>query len=149
MNDGKDFYEDQIEQLWHDEDTGATCLEGPFGHEWIIGSDEQMQAWCSYEIKRSIWSFRPEYLMNFINEEYKLEPELVEYDNQDLMATLELLVEECEPASPILRAAISENMQDFINSAIRDDGRGHFLSRYNGEERSVKITGDIVYLYKN
>jgi hypothetical protein len=39
----------------------------------------------------------------------------------------------CESANPIIEALI-EDMDHFVSDAISSDGRGHFISRYDGEE---------------
>jgi hypothetical protein len=39
----------------------------------------------------------------------------------------------CESARPIVEALI-EDMDHFVSDAICADGRGHFLSQYDGEE---------------
>jgi hypothetical protein len=42
-----------------------------------------------------------------------------------------------------------DDLDHFIEDAIRADGRGHFLSRYNGEENEETVGGVTYYIYRN
>lgn len=52
----------------------------------------------------------------------------------------------CEDANEIVKAMIGNNISLFLENAIKADGRGHFLSRYDGEE--IQLKGGL-YAYKN
>jgi hypothetical protein len=53
----------------------------------------------------------------------------------------------CEGANELVRALI-EDMDAFIEDAIGADGRGHFLSSYDGNEEEIKINDEYFYAYR-
>lgn len=50
----------------------------------------------------------------------------------------------CESANEIVFLPIIEDFEDFVSDAIDADGRGHFLSTYDGEE----VEHEGFYLYR-
>jgi len=44
--------------------------------------------------------------------------------------------------------AIIEDMDSFVQDAISADGRGNFLSSYDGDEQEIKIDGEYFYSYR-
>jgi hypothetical protein len=41
-----------------------------------------------------------------------------------------------------------DDMDDFIADAISSDGRGHFISQYDGEESEERYNGELYYIYR-
>lgn len=52
-----------------------------------------------------------------------------------------------EGANAIIHALI-DDLNDFVDDAIAADGRGHFISSYDGEEHEVTVDGETYYVYR-
>ncbi len=89
--------------------------------EYLILTDNEADVKTGDYIRDSLWAFRPEFLLDYM-------PKGLEA--KDLTA----IQERCEDANPAIRALVGDNEGDLIEGAIGADGRGHFLSGYDGEE---------------
>lgn len=87
--------------------------------EYLILDDSEADEAVSEYIKESAWAFRPEFLASH----------MTGIDPEDLAP----IQEKCESANPIILKLI-DDLEHFIEDAVRSDGRGHFLSSYDGEE---------------
>jgi hypothetical protein len=91
-------------------------------HDYAVGTDEQATAACREYIRDSLWAFRPSFIASYT-------PEGVDEE------VIKCLVEKkYEEANEALARLIGDRIGDFLDDAIRSDGRGHFLSGYDGEE---------------
>lgn len=93
--------------------------------EYAIGTGAEADAACLEYIKDSVWAFRAEFILEECGLPYQLAPAIQAYQN-----------EECEGANDALLSLIEKTcgLESFAESAISADGRGHFLSSYDGEE---------------
>ncbi len=89
--------------------------------EYMILTDAEADETTADYIKDSLWAFRPSFLVNYI-------PEGVTED------VLQMIAEKCEDGNPAMIALIGDRLEEVISDAIATDGRGHFLSSYDGEE---------------
>ena len=98
-----------------------------FGREeYAVGTDEEADQAAAGYIKDSAWAFRAE----FIIDECGLPCEMVE-------AIQALQEKKCEGANDSILALIERSkggLESFVESAVSADGRGHFLSPYDGNE---------------
>lgn len=118
-------------------------LESPYDeHTFTYGSkeykvltDEEADAAAREYIAETLWAFRPVFLTCYTCG--RLTPE----DIQGIIG------DRCEDANPALRALVDagRGLDRLVRDAIASDGRGHFLSSYDGEEHEVQV-GD-TYLY--
>jgi hypothetical protein len=106
------------------------------GHEWKVLTDEEADEATLEYCKESAWAFNPD----FIIEHSKLP-----YEAREMV---EAFQEKCERANETILALI-ENLEEFASDAASADGRGHFLSSYDGEENEESIDGTMYFLYKN
>ena len=84
---------------------------------YVYTDAEADQAVQDY-IDETIWAFRPSFLARHTGIDERV---------------IEILQEKCETANePLLR--LIKNFDKFIEEAISSDGRGHFISQYDGEE---------------
>jgi hypothetical protein len=94
--------------------------------EYAVGTDKEADEACKEYITDAAWAFRS----SFICEYCKLPQELAE--------ALEALQEKkCEGANDAILALIEKTdggLDRFAEEAISADGRGHFLSSYDGNE---------------
>ena len=48
----------------------------------------------------------------------------------------------------LIKAIFVKDFDHFVDEAIATDGRGHFMSSYDGLEHEVNINGTDYYIYK-
>jgi len=105
--------------------------------EYVVFDNDTADTCVNEIIVDSLWSFRPSFLAG--------ETGLDERCFAPIQDKL------CEDANPAFAAMISGTcgLASFVESAIKADGRGHFLSQYDGEEYEFCITADRkkVWLY--
>lgn len=103
--------------------------------EWVVFSDEDADDNIYEFIKNSLWSFRAEFISQVTGHDKDEILTLTcegELKNDDLVMIVER----------------SCGLKRFVNQAIKADGRGHFLSTYDGVEREVKVDGEYYYVYR-
>lgn len=104
-------------------DTDELEKLGLDGKEYAIGTDEEADEACEDYILDMVWAFNPSFLSAHI-------PALSEKQ-------IAKLQEDCEDANEGLLGLIKDK-DHFVKDAISCDGRGHFLSHYDGEEVELK-----------
>lgn len=110
------------------------------GAEYLVLTDAEADEAAADYIKESLWAFRPE----FILQHSAASEETTAREDQEIIKALnEVQSKLCESANALVKALI-KNLDEFITDAIDADGRGHFLSGYDGEENE---SGDF-YIYR-
>lgn len=108
--------------------------------EYKVYTEEEADKAAREEILETLWAFNPEFILyhtDFYNHSTDRE------DDEFVAGLSKLQGSLCESANPIVKALIVD-LDHFVSQAIREDGRGHFLSHYDGEEVE---SGDF-YLYR-
>ncbi len=105
------------------------------GREYLVLDDDEADAACRESIEEFLWAFNP----SFLSGETGIDE-----------CVFKALAEKCDENNEPIRAIIkgSCGLDHFIESAISTDGRGHFLSCYNGEENEVSVDGTEYYIYR-
>lgn len=97
--------------------------------EYAIGTDQQAQAAARDYIRDSVWAFNASFICSHCGI-----PELEE-------AIQTFQEQKCEDANDALLALVEKwGLEEFCEEAISSDGRGHFLSQYDGEENEETVT---------
>ena len=94
--------------------------------EYAVGTDKEADEACKEYIKYSAWAFRSSFICEYCN----LPQELAE-------ALEAMQSKKCEGANDSILALIKKTegrLDGFADEAISADGRGHFLSCYDGNE---------------
>ena len=98
--------------------------------EYLVLTDEEADEKAREEIEDSLWAFNSDFIIRHTST-YE------DMDNYEFQAAVESLQKAkenaCESLNPLVKALI-EDMDDFVEDAIMSDGRGHFISRYDGYE---------------
>lgn len=102
---------------------GDHCFDAE-GGEFLVFTDEEADERAEQEIRESLWAFNASFIAGHTKNGL---------DDAAEKALAEMQGRLCESANPIVEALI-KNMDHFIFDAIRSDGRGHFISRWDGEE---------------
>ena len=95
--------------------------------EYLVLLDDEADENVREYIEQSVWAFNP----SFIIDHSKLP-----YDAIDMIKSFQ--EQHCEGANETIMALI-EDFDEFVSDAISADGRGHFLSHYDGEEQEESI----------
>lgn len=107
-----------ISESRHDE-----CLFESGREEYLVLTDDEADQRARDQILDSVWAFNHSFLCSHseaINE-------IPEEDFQAMQGKL------CEGFNKAVLAMI-DDVDHFVNDAILSDGRGHFMSSYDGEE---------------
>lgn len=111
------------------------------GNEYKVLTDEEADEAAAEEIKNSLWAFNADFILRhteFYNTSTSRE------DAEFIKALQELQSRLCESANAIVKALIVD-LDDFVTNAIDADGRGHFISWYDGEEHETQYNNIFVY----
>ena len=110
---------DDISASVYDDNVFNAC-----GGEYLVLTDYEANEQAEQYIRESLWAFRAEFIAAHSTNGW----------SDDCVEALEKMQGElCESANPIIEALIA-NMDHFVSDAVSADGRGHFISRYDGNE---------------
>jgi len=104
-----------------------------FGNEeYMILTDDEADEKVAEYIKETVWAFNPSFLSchSGIDED-----------------VFKLLQEKCESSNEAILKLIKD-FDHFVEDAVSSDGRGHFLSSYNGEENEQEHNNETYYIYR-
>ena len=109
------------------------------GAEYLVLDEEGADAKAREEIERSLWAFNAD----FIIQHCKNYDSMNNWEYQSAVESLRRAQEsECENLNGLV-VALVDDMEEFEEDAIMADGRGHFISRYDGEE--YEMNGFYIY----
>lgn len=110
------------------------------GNEYKVLSDTEADNEAKRIILDSLWAFNAEFIL-YHTEFYN---NSTDYEDGEFINGLRTMQEKlCESANSIVKALITD-IDEFVNDAIEADGRGHFISYYDGEE----IESGMFYIYR-
>lgn len=95
-----------------------------FGNEYLVLTDDEADELCKEQIEDSLWAFNAEFIAGYT---------LKSLSDSAIKAIKKCQESLCEDANDLIDCLIHRKSQ-FIKDAISSDGRGHFLSSYDGEE---------------
>ena len=93
------------------------------GGEYMVLTDVEADEMAADYIADTLWAFNPSFLTGY-GAFVELEPEDIE----------RLRGDRCEGINGAFRRMVGDDLEELIRDAIAADGRGHFLSCYDGEE---------------
>jgi hypothetical protein len=102
--------------------------------EYLVLTDEEADKAARAAVEDSLWAFNASFILDHMK--------YGDANRARLEKSIGKMQEElCEDAGPIVLAMIGgrAGFAKFADAAIGADGRGHFLSSYDGEERRVKV----------
>jgi hypothetical protein len=97
--------------------------------EYLLLTDSEADERAKDYIKETVWAFNSWYIAKHTGLNEKI---------------IKHLQNECEEANDIILNSIKD-IDKFISDAISEDGRGHFMSSYDGEEVEL---ADNLFLYR-
>lgn len=108
------------------------------GNEYKVLTESEADAEAKEYIEDSLWAFNAE----FILEHSKIAASEYEY-NEIVKAFRKMQETLCESANALVKALIKD-IDDFVQDAVETDGRGHFISSYDGKEHE----SENFYIYR-
>lgn len=100
--------------------------------EYLVLTDGEADEATREYIEGSVWAFNSWFVAGHTDVSRK---------------TIEHIQQLCEGANEPLLELI-DDFGDFVEDAIDADGRGHFLSHYDGEEMEIETDGETLYIYR-
>ena len=99
--------------------------------EFAIGTDSESDSACEQCICDSLWAFNASFILSECDLPSSLEEAIQAWQEK-----------ECEGANEGLLALVKKTcgIENFVRSAIGMDGRGHFLSSYDGNENDENVS---------
>jgi len=112
------------------------------GSNYLILTDEEADTKASEAIRELLWAFNANFIID--NSE-----KLTNAENYETLSTAisKMQADLCEDANELIFALI-DDFDEFVDKAIAADGRGHFLSGYDGEENEQETENNLFYIYK-
>lgn len=102
------------------------------GQEWLCGSFTQIHKVAEEYIKDSLWAFNSCYIVDFLTGTGHFHPEWNTNTWQNFQNTLKGLQEKfSEEANPFIESLLGSDLDQFIQTAIDDDGAEHFIHSYD------------------
>ena len=102
--------------------------------DYLVLTDEEADERVKEEIENSVWAFTP----SFLSEQTEIDVEVFEAIQNN---------GRCESNNKAILSMI-DDIDEFCEEAVRYDGRGHFLSRYDGHENDEFVNGNTYYIYR-
>jgi hypothetical protein len=110
---------DDISASVYDDISFSAC-----GGEYLVLTDDEAEERAREDIRESLWAFDARFIASHAHKALS---------EQCIEALRKVQGDLCEDAAPLVEALIKD-MDRFVSDAVLADGRGHFISRYDGEE---------------
>lgn len=116
------YLDEPIEDI---EEASYACYSAPTfdvgNRQYLVCTDEEADAAVTESIRESVWAFNPSFLSSMTDVPKE---------------AFSSLVDQCESGNDWVLRLIEKTcgLEAFVDAAVSADGRGHFLSSYDGEE---------------
>ena len=110
------------------------------GSDYLVLTDEEATERAETEIDNLLWAFNASFIISECGLDYELEEMIQAFQEK-----------KCEDANDAIRSLINKctKGKEFYVAAIHyADGRGYFLSPYDGIEHEEEIDGETFYIYR-
>lgn len=104
--------------------------------EYLVLTDSEADEEAKNSILESVWAFNKSFLDGH--------SEAISEIDEEVFSKIQ---EMCESANKTILRLI-DDVDAFIEDAISSDGRGHFMSSYDGEENEVQVNGTYYFIYR-
>lgn len=128
--EAENFTEEEANEAYYDDRFDCFCCGS---WEYRVFTDEEADQAAREEILGSLWAFRAQFVLSH-TEFYR---HSTDREDLEFIASVEGLQSRlCESANSIIKALILD-LDEFVQDAIDEDGRGQFLAQYDGEEIEI------------
>lgn len=108
------------------------------GIEYLVLTDNEADEAAYESINDSVWAFNTDFIISH--------SDALDYDNPS-RAFIEAIQEQGKGGNEAMKRLIN-NFDDFVEEAIRVDGRGRFLSTYDSEELENYYNNQWYFIYR-
>lgn len=108
--------------------------EDDYNNDYLVLTDEEADEKAKEYILDSVWAFTPSFLSSFTGFDIEVF-EAIQNNGR------------CESNNNAILSMIDDE-DDFVNDAITADGRGHFMSSYDGNENEESVNGTTYFIYR-
>ena len=119
---------DEVEESSYDSDVFDAD-----GCEYMVLTSKEATEKAKDYIRDSLWAFNADFLIGFTDLPYDAKEMISDYQEKH-----------SEDANEAVFSLVEKRFKDLVRDAILTDGRGHFLSQYDGEE----IEENDYYIYR-
>lgn len=98
--------------------------------DYLVLTEEEADKKAEEEILNSLWAFNADFILQHCKNADSMG--CYEWDSA-VKALRDAQANSCESLNGLVYALI-DDIDDFVSDAISADGRGHFISYYDGEE---------------
>ena len=108
--------------------------------DYLVLTDEEADEACAEYIADSLWAFNASFILSECG-----------LDGSGEESLRQMQEKSCEGANAFILSLVENTcgITEFAESAISADGRGHFLSQYDGEETEQETENDgTFYIYR-
>ena len=119
-----DFLGESVENLRNNGDNYFQVVDG---YEYLVLTDREANEKAQEYIEESLWAFNADFILDTCGLD----------SSSNVSRSLRKMQEEsCEGCNDFIYALVDRTcgIDEFTEQAILADGRGHFLSSYDGEE---------------
>ena len=108
-------------------DNGDNYFQVVDGLEYLVLTDGEADDKAQEYIEDSLWAFKSEFILEACG---------LDSSSNVINSLSEMQGKSCECCNDFIRALVEGTcgIDTFVEAAIDSDGRGHFLSTYDGEE---------------
>ena len=112
--------------------------------EYLVLTEKEANEKARYVIEQDLWAFQPQFILS--HNKNTEEMNNWEYD-EAIQALSAAQSKSAEALNGLVRCLITD-LDEFVEDAIREDGRGHFLANYDSYEEEQEIDGTTYYIYR-
>ena len=107
--------------------------------DYLVYTDDEAEEACRDYIKESVWAFNADFVLSECG-----------LDGSGVDSLRAMQEKSCESANDFILSLIENTcgLDEFVDSAISADGRGHFLSSYDGNEYEVETEEGTFFIYR-
>lgn len=116
------------------------------GEEYLVCTDEEAEKAVEDKILENLHTFEAEFILD--NSKLDLGINMTDRQWKACIKAVETIQRDHEDDVNPLFLALLVDPSKFVENAVQLDGRGHFLSGYDGEERQVMIREQPIYIYR-
>lgn len=120
---------------------GESCITTKNVDDYLVLTDNEATKMTQDYILDSLWAFNAEYILSYTECS-------IELHEVTLKALKKMQQELCEDANEIVRLLLGDNIDRFVDNAIYQDGRGHFLAAYDSIEIACLQDNIQYYIYR-
>jgi hypothetical protein len=120
-------------------DDGENRYTGPGRADYLVLTDEEADERTLESLRETAWAFRSSFLSRYV-------PAL--RNSRAAKAWEKVVGDLCEDANDLVLALLGDRADEAMGDAMSEDGRGHTLASYDGEQNEQDVGGVTFYVYR-